>query len=159
MMNKEIIIRLFNIRTYESEYNELITKYENIKKAQETVKMANDILARDVIDLEKTLEVIAEEPAKYVEQEVINKWADCIEVHEDKVKRAYHRGIAIGRRSAYSELGVIVYDAHQEGKDVAVIEDGNHFGVLADDLVTLEGDVNSITLPDEIEIEDLLRLE
>lgn len=157
-MFKDWIISVFDIRTYEKECDEALSKYANLSKAHETIKLANDILARDCIEMEKKIDMLVNAPDEYVEREVEQRWSERVKEHEDKVKRAYHRGVAIGRRSSYSELGVIVIEAHEQGKDVAVADDGVNAGIIADDFAMIEGEVKEMTLPDEIEIEDLLRL-
>ena len=122
------ILNALGITSYEQEYNELVKEYENLKRAHETVQAANDILARQIIDLEDRVELLSTQPNKYV-------WEHCRKFEKEHTAEMEHRAFANGRASAYSELGIWRLDAIADGNCLVRLQDGSIVELIADDLV------------------------
>lgn len=170
-MVKELITKLFNIETYESEYAAVSKAIASLKTELDIKTGANDVLARKVVDLEDKVEVLTQDPDKYV-------WQKLTEYENEYESRIYNRGLNDGRMSAYSEMGIWNIDAHERGNvlvrlsnddDAEIVEllRDELVDVIADDDVHSErikrADVIDVTvktgvadIPDEIEIADLI---
>ena len=180
-MIKELITRLFNIETYESEYASVSKELASLKTEIDIKTGANDVLARKIVDLEDKVEALTQDPDKYI-------WQKISEYEKEYEDRIYNRGFNDGRMSAYGEVGIWNIDAHGRGNvlvrlsndvDAEIVEllRGKLVDVVADDDVRSErvkrADVKSETadvisttgwadyisttgLADEIEIADLI---
>lgn len=155
---KEKIIGWLDVYNYEddfkevqSKYNRLGRDYESLKRCYEEVKRElakatehpeqywADELEKAKREYEKNLDEMEtyHETEKSINEsyiELIKAERDYLQEECDKWMRdataAEHRGIAIGRRSAYSEMGIRNIDAHQHGNMLVMTEDGEVFELL-----------------------------
>lgn len=170
-MVKELITKLFDIETYESEYAAVSKELALVKHEFDIVTGANDVLARKVVDLEDKVKEISEEPDLYAEKKID-------EIVERCKNQWYNRGFSDGRMSTFSEVGIWNIDAHERGNVLVRLsndDDAEIVELLRDELVDViaDDDVHServkrvdvanvtdetgdVDIPDEIEIDDLI---
>lgn len=138
-MIKELITKLFSIETYESEYAAVSKELASLKNEIDIKTGANDVLARKVVDLEDKVEVLTQDPDKYV-------WQKLTEYENEYESRIYNRGLNDGRMSAYSEMGIWNIDAHERGNVLVRLsndDDAEIVELIADDLVDVYEETHS----------------
>lgn len=153
-MLKNKLLDLFGAETYEAEYEELETKYNDLqeilskcKKECESQKRINDSLAADFVRLEEDLKLLRTDPEQYIELEVERRMLAFEKQHEDEMN---HKWYGIGRMDAYAEMGIKVIEAHERGNDI-VIENGEVIEQISEEqLRDLVG--NEITIDDLVDV-------
>ena len=154
-MLKELITKLFDIQTYESEYASVSKCVGTLKNETDILKGANDVLARKVVDLEERIRVLKQVPDQYVEQILA-------EYKTEYSDRIHNRAFAEGRMAAYSELGIWRLDALERGNCLVRLSnaDDEIVELIADDLVDVVAEGHervsrADVLNGEIPIDDL----
>ena len=154
-MIKELITKLFDIETYESEYAAVSKELALLKHEFDIYAGANDVLAHKVVDLEDRVEVLTQDPDKYV-------WQKLSEYKDEYTDRIRNSAFAEGRMCAYSEMGIWRLDALERGNALVRLPDGDIVELICDDLVDVyEGServARSDVLDDEIIIDDLIEV-
>lgn len=138
-MVKELITKLFGIETYESEYAAVSKEIASLKNEIDIKTGANDVLARKVVELEDKVEVLTQDPDKYVCQKIS-------EYEKEYESRIYNRGFNDGRMSGYSEVGIWNIDAHGRGNVLVRLSndvDAEIVELITDDLVDVYEETHS----------------
>ena len=94
MAFKDFVAEILGIKSYEDKYEKTKQTLENLQRAHETILAANDILARQIIDLEDKIEVLKANPEKYV-------WERCRDFARTHTEDMEHRAFANGRQQGY----------------------------------------------------------
>jgi DNA repair exonuclease SbcCD ATPase subunit len=126
---------------------------EKIKYMMEDVTGLADLYKQRISECDKMID-LAKQDADLAEQKIAEI--------EDRIKRAYSKGVSDGRISGFSEVGIWRLDALERGNRLVLDKDGNVYELLQD----LE-DVNEVTTTevpdvqladDEITIDDLVEV-
>ena len=139
MAFKDLVAEILGIKSYEEKYEKTKQTLENLQRAHETILAANDILARQIIDLEDKVEVLRINPEKYV-------WEHCRKFEQEHTADMEHRAFANGRAAAYGELGIWRLDAIARGNCLVRLsneEDAEIVELIADDLVDVYEETHS----------------
>lgn len=170
-MVKELITKLFGIETYESEYAAVSKEIASLKTEIDIKTGANDVLARKVVELEDKVEVLTQDPDKYVCQKIS-------EYEKEYESRIYNRGFNDGRMAGYSEVGIWNIDAHGRGnvlvrlsndvdaeivellrgKFVDVVAEDGHECVKREDVINGEIPIDDLTEEEHKELEELSKV-
>ncbi len=152
----DFIIRLFNIKTYETDYEKLLEAFKALRHETDILKGANDVLARKVVELEDKVETLVQDPDKYI----LQKLSEYKTEHNNRIR---NRAFAEGRMAAYSELGIWRLDALERGNCLVRISnaDDEIVELIADDLVDVVAEGHervsrADVLNGEIPIDDLI---
>ena len=155
-MLKELITKLFDIQTYESEYASVSKCVGTLKNETDILKGANDVLARKVVELEDKVETLVQDPDKYI----LQKLSEYKDEYKDRI---YNRGFNDGRMCGYSEVGIWNLDAHGRGNCLVRLSndvDAEIVELIANDLVDVVEGSERVSRADvlngEIPIDDLI---
>ena len=159
-MNIEKLAGMFGVKTYEEENKQLHSDFDTLAKAYDQVRGANNILAKQVVELEDREQKVKEREEQLIEiiagyEEAKNKCEYMIDNLETLLKRAESRGINTGRAAAYSELGIWNIEAHENGNRLVIDACGDVYELLELQDVKAD-DVQEGELTDEIIIDDLV---
>ena len=131
MAFKDFVAEILGIKSYEDKYEKTKQTLENLQRAHETILAANDILARQIIDLEDKIEVLKANPEKYV-------WERCRDFARTHTEDMEHRAFANGRAAADGELGIWRLAAIARGNCLVRLsneDDAEIVELITDDLV------------------------
>lgn len=117
----QILKSLFNIKTYEEEYNNLQDDFGVVARAYEETKATNNVLAKEVIKLEDELANVKADPEKYIEEQVAQQ--TCLK-EEELEERLKHRWKSEGRQEAFFDMGIRNIEAHERGNILVQLPDG-----------------------------------
>lgn len=128
-MNKEWLIRVFGIETYEAENNGLAKSNNELAKTLEHEKAINKALAEDFVKLEEELNLLKKDPEQYIEREVEKR---TLEIEEACKLEMHHRWYCIGRQDAYAEMGIRAIEAKERGNSLRILENGEIVELITD---------------------------
>lgn len=117
----QILKSIFNIKTYEEEYNNLQDDFGVVARAYAETKATNNVLAKEVIKLENELSQLKTDPEKYVEEQVEQR--TCLKEAELE-ERLKHRWKSEGRQEAFFDMGIRNIEAHERGNILVQLPDG-----------------------------------
>lgn len=129
---KEFIVKLFGIKTYEREYTEYKSMYEDLQKTHNISLAVIETYKKDLEDLT----LINEDPLEYIHKQIddtVSAYEECVNDLEEMTKKQEqleHRAFANGRQAAYSEMGIWRLNALKAGNCLVCDEEGNVFELL-----------------------------
>ena len=141
-MIKKWIIKIFNIKTYEKEYEKYKELYQNALTEIEVIKSVAKNYKRELDNLKAT------------SNGLIKAAEDVLAmVNDPDRKREYyeHRAYANGRQSAYAEMGIKALDARTEGKTLYVDHDDSLIEELDEESFEKFCEENEIEIGDLVE--------
>ena len=150
---KDLIARLFGIKTYEKEYLDYKDYAGNVEAMLNIEKKTSHNLAAQLIETEKELESMKKIPEQYIMEEMEKKTAEIEQEYKDRME---HKWYQIGRQDAYAEMGIRNIEAHERGNCLVILEDGQIVELFTGhDLEDVKAvDTNMVT-DDGIIIDDL----
>ena len=142
-MIKKWIIKLFGIETHEKELVSLSEKYAELEQfynlRADTIKSYQNDVEIMKAELESLKEIYADPMAK-------------IKTLTDEIDRVAHKSYAIGRKDAYTEMGIIALDARIDGNVICVDADNKIVEIVQ--VPSLE----DVCAEDGIDINDLVNV-
>ena len=141
-MIKKWIIKIFNIKTYEKEYEKYKELYQNALTDIEVITSVTKNYKRELDNLKAT------------SNGLIKAAEDVLAmVNDPDRKREYyeHRAYANGRQSAYAEMGIKALDARTEGKTLYVDHDDSLIEELDEESFEKFCEENEIEIGDLVE--------
>ena len=149
---KDLIARLFGIKTYEKEYLDYKDYAGNVEAMLNIEKKTSHNLAAQLIETEKELESMKKIPEQYIIEELEKRTAEIKQEYKDRME---HKWYQIGRQDAYREMGIGNIEAHERGNILVQLPNGD----IVEQILGLE-DVkpsgDGVLSDDEIIIDDLV---
>ena len=149
---KDLIARLFGIKTYEKEYLDYKDYAGNVEAMLNIERKTSHNLAAQLIETEKELESMKKIPEQYIIEELEKKTAEIKQEYKDRME---HKWYQIGRQDAYREMGIGNIEAHERGNILVQLPNGD----IVEQILGLE-DVKpsgeGVLSYDEIIIDDLV---
>lgn len=149
---KDLIARLFGIKTYEKEYLDYKDYAGNVEAMLNIERKTSHNLAAQLIETEKELESMKKIPEQYIIEELEKRTAEIKQEYKDRME---HKWYQIGRQDAYREMGIGNIEAHERGNILVQLPNGD----IVEQILGLE-DVkpsgDGVLSYDEIIIDDLV---
>lgn len=149
---KDLIARLFGIKTYEKEYLDYKDYAGNVEAMLNIERKTSHNLAAQLIETEKELESMKKTPEHYIIEEMEKRTAEIKQEYKDRME---HKWYQIGRQDAYREMGIGNIEAHERGNILVQLPNGD----IVEQILGLE-DVkpsgDGVLSDDEIIIDDLV---
>lgn len=146
---KKFIIKLFRIKTYETEYNKCNSELNQLKSAYnislsviESYKHDLEVATSNIERLTK----VCEEPLALIDKEVsavVEQYEQCVEDFRDlaeKYDRMQYKSYAEGRAAAYSEMGIWNIESHERGNCLVQLKDGSVVELINQDLMDVSSE-------------------
>ena len=151
-MIKRWIIKLFNIKTYEKEYEKYKELYQNALTEIEVITSVAQNYKREL----ENLKDIYDDLIKTSEDALATAKDVFAMINDPNRKREYyeHRAYASGRQCAYAEMGIKALDAKAEGKTLYVDHDDNLIEELDEESFEKFCEENEIKIDDLVEEHD-----
>lgn len=148
---KDLIARLFGIKTYEKEYLDYKDYADNVEAMLNIEKKTSHNLAAQLIETEKELESMKKAPEQYIVEELEERTAEIEQEYKDHME---HKWYQIGRQDAYREMGIWRLDALERGNCLVMDMFGNVYELL-NDLEDVKAEDTGMITDDSIVIDDL----